>query len=42
MALGQRVVISPEFAGGFGVGDMILGKTLVDVKLSQQAEDHMA
>jgi hypothetical protein len=41
-ALGERVLISPEFARGFGVGDMILGKTLVDIKLSQQAEDHQA
>ena len=32
--LGALVAVAPEFGGGFGRGDLVLGRTLVDVKTS--------
>lgn len=34
LALGEPVVIAPELANGFGVADLVIGRTLIDVKLS--------
>jgi hypothetical protein len=33
LELGDRVVVAPELADGFGVADLVIGRTLVDVKL---------
>lgn len=33
-ALGDPAVVAPEFGGGFGRGDLVLGHTLVDIKTS--------
>ena len=32
MALGDRVVLEPELASGFGKADLVVGRCLVDVK----------
>jgi hypothetical protein len=40
-ALGHPVVIAPGFAGGFGRGDLILGRTLVDIKTSTTPEEKL-
>jgi hypothetical protein len=34
MQLGQPVTIRPSFADGFAVGDLIAGRTLIDIKLA--------
>jgi hypothetical protein len=31
-ALGERVVLAPELAGGFGIADLVVGRCLVEVK----------
>lgn len=33
VALGDRVVLAPWFADGFGIGDLIAGRTLLDIKV---------
>ncbi|MCE7008109.1 hypothetical protein LWC34_35600 [Kibdelosporangium philippinense] len=35
-ALGDRVIIAPELGNGFGIADLVIGNTLVDVKLVAQ------
>lgn len=41
--LGERVLVAPELAAGFGVLDLVIGQTVVDVKLAvaPTAEDVM-
>jgi hypothetical protein len=34
MKLGERVIVAPEPAHGFGIADVVIGRTLVDVKLA--------
>lgn len=34
LGLGETVVIAPELAKGFGVADLVIGRTLIDVKLA--------
>ncbi|USX56231.1 hypothetical protein [Lentzea sp. HUAS12] len=34
LALGDKVIIAPELANGYGVADLVIGRTLVDVKLA--------
>jgi hypothetical protein len=34
LGLGERVVVAPELAGGFGLLDLVIGRTVVDVKLA--------
>lgn len=41
LALGQPVVVSPEFAGGFERGDLVLGHTLVDVKTGTRPQEKL-
>ncbi|MGI8311784.1 hypothetical protein [Saccharopolyspora hattusasensis] len=36
-ALGDRVVVAPELGNGFGIADLIVGKALVDVKLTRES-----
>lgn len=33
LALGNRVIVAPELGNGFGVADLVVGSTLVEVKL---------
>ncbi|ALG06246.1 hypothetical protein AOZ06_04260 [Kibdelosporangium phytohabitans] len=35
-ALGDRAIIAPELGSGFGIADLVIGNTLVDVKLATQ------
>jgi hypothetical protein len=35
IGLGAPVVARPVFAGGFGVGDLVVGATLIDVKVAE-------
>ncbi|MGM1058531.1 hypothetical protein [Saccharothrix sp. Mg75] len=37
--LGEQVVVAPELAGGYGVVDLVIGRTLVDVKLAVEPTD---
>lgn len=37
--LGEKVVVSPELASGYGVADLVIGRTLVDVKLAIEPTD---
>ncbi|WP_218159839.1 hypothetical protein [Lentzea albida] len=34
LSLGDRVIVAPEMAIGYGVADLVVGRTLVDVKLA--------
>ncbi|WP_439655941.1 hypothetical protein ACSHWB_26285 [Lentzea sp. HUAS TT2] len=34
LSLGDRVIVAPEMANGYGVADLVVGRTLVDVKLA--------
>lgn len=36
--LGSRVAISPALAGGFGIADLVVGDTLVEIKLTRDTE----
>ncbi len=38
----KHAITRPTFAGGFGVGDLLLGDTLVDVKLTHDPESGLA
>ncbi|WP_189054516.1 hypothetical protein [Longimycelium tulufanense] len=40
-ALGERVVVAPEFGHGFGVGDLVVGCTVVDVKVTRDPTSHL-
>lgn len=40
-ALGRPVVVAPEFAGGFGRGDLVLGHTLVDIKTGTASQEKL-
>jgi hypothetical protein len=33
-ALGERAIVAPELGGGFGVADLVIGTTLIDIKLA--------
>ncbi|WP_329793556.1 hypothetical protein V1227_17000 [Lentzea sp. DG1S-22] len=39
LELGEQVVVAPELAGGYGVADLVIGRTLVDVKLAVEPTD---
>lgn len=39
LVLGEPVVVAPELAGGYGVADLVIGRTLVDVKLAVEPTD---
>lgn len=43
LGLGDRAIVAPELAAGFGLLDLVIGRTLVDVKLASAptAEDTM-
>ncbi|WP_344411985.1 hypothetical protein [Amycolatopsis minnesotensis] len=34
LTLGEKVVVAPEWATSFGVADLVIGRTLIDVKLA--------
>jgi hypothetical protein len=40
-ALGERAIIAPELAGGFGIADLVVGSTLVEVKMSAEVEKNV-
>ncbi|MGW1682083.1 hypothetical protein [Saccharopolyspora sp. NPDC002376] len=35
--LGDRVLVAPEIASGFGTGDLVVGDALVDIKLTRES-----
>jgi hypothetical protein len=39
LALGAKVIVAPEMANGYGVADLVIGRTLVDVKLAIEPTD---
>lgn len=39
LALGDKVIVAPEMANGYGVADLVIGRTLVDVKLAVEPTD---
>ncbi|SDN11400.1 hypothetical protein SAMN04488074_1357 [Lentzea albidocapillata subsp. violacea] len=39
LALGDKVIVAPEMANGYGVVDLVIGRTLVDVKLAIEPTD---
>jgi len=40
--LGTPSIISPQFAHGSGIGDLVIGSTLVEIKLSTKFEDSIS
>jgi hypothetical protein len=40
-ALGERAIIAPELAGGFGIADLVVGSTLVEIKMSADVEKNI-
>jgi hypothetical protein len=39
LALGEPVVVAPELANGFGEADLVIGRTLIDVKLAIEPDE---
>lgn len=39
--LGERAIIAPELAGGFGIADLVVGSTLVEIKMSADAQKNI-
>lgn len=40
-ALGERAIIAPELAGGFGIADLVVGSTLIEIKMSAGVEKNI-
>lgn len=39
LSLGDKVIVAPEMANGYGVADLVIGRTLVDVKLAVEPSE---
>ena len=39
--LGDRVIVAPELGNGFGIADLVIGRTLVDIKVTKDPAAHV-